>query len=154
MTMKSRLAANDFEQILPKSLDEIFTQNRDLAKLSLATEDQIAELARIIPTTEYVTGEISDWRFIAYEVSLPGRQVVHIHPLGDDCTAGHGCQISSPVVGIDLGSRRVATHSGSIYRLLGERGIGEPTMRQLLHVCAAQWKWGRGPLFGILPVWY
>ena len=54
----------------------------------------------------------------------------------------------------DLASQMVVTHSGSIYRLVGPRGEGEPTLHQLLHLCSAQWQWGRGPIMGVLEVFY
>jgi hypothetical protein len=144
-----------FANRLPKCLDEIFTSNRDKAKLALATEEQIKAFAKIIPNSDHVTGAISDWRIVAYTVTIPGHEgLVHLHPLGNDDTAGIGCKISSPIVGIDLGTRLVVTHSGSLYRLVGPQGEGEPTFHQLLHLCAAQWQWGRGKLFGVFHVFY
>ncbi len=142
------------EQVLPKCLDEIFTRNRDLAKLYLATDEQIAAVSKIIPETDQIRGEISDWRVVAYEVTMPGKEFVHLHPLGDNASRGAGCKITSPIHGIDLSSRLVVTHSGSIYRLVGPRGEGEPPLSHLLHLAAAQWEWGRGDMFGVLHVFY
>ncbi len=152
--METELDVSAIEQALPKDLDSIFTRNRDLAKLYLATDEQIAAVSKIIPETEHIRGEISDWRVVAYEVTMPGKERVHLHPLGDNASRGAGCKITSPIVGIDLASQLVVTHSGSIYRLVGPRGEGEPTLHQLLHVAAAQWEWGRGEMFGVLHVFY
>lgn len=152
--METELDVSAIERALPKDLDSIFTRNRDLAKLYLATDAQIAAVSKIIPETDQIRGEISDWRVIAYEVMMPGKELVHLHPLGDNASRGAGCKITSPIVGIDLASKLVVTHSGSIYRLVGPRGEGEPPLSHLLHVAAAQWEWGRGEMFGVLYVFY
>lgn len=84
--------------------------------------------------------------------SKEGR--LHIHLLGDNARSGVGTKITSAIVGIDLGSRLVVTHSGSIYKLVGDQGEGEPTMHQLLQVCGAMWSWGRGNMLGVTHVGY
>lgn len=145
------------EAAIPHSLDSIITCNRQLARLYLATNDQIAGLSRVIPfvADDDLRGAVSDWRLIAYEATLPGKEPqVFLHLLGDNARSGVGTKITSAIVGIDLGSRQVATHSGSIYRLVGERGDGEPTMHQLLQVCGAFWSWGRGAALGVTHVFY
>jgi hypothetical protein len=149
-----QIDVSPIERVLPKTLDSLFTRNRELARLYLATDAQIAAVSKIIPETDQIRGEISDWRIVVYEVTMPGKEAVHLHPLGDNASRGAGCKITSPIVGIDLASQLVVTHSGSIYRLVGPRGEGEPTLHQLLHVAAAQWEWGRGDLFGVLHVFY
>lgn len=141
----------------PLKLDELITQNRDIARLAIATTEQVATLSRIIPpvSDDDLRGAVSDWRFIAYEVTLPREPVVtHVHLLGDNAAHGTGTKVTSPVVAIDLATRLVVTHSGSIYRLIGEGGNGEPTFHQLLQVCGAFWYWGRGEALGVLHVFY
>lgn len=101
-----------FEKILPQFLDEIFTRNRDKACLAWATVEQIRALTRIIPASDHVIGVIAAGRIVAYRVTLPGKEVVHLHSLGDDDTAGEGGKISLPIVGIALGTRLVVTQSG------------------------------------------
>lgn len=153
--------SDTFDQALnaaiPRCLDSVITRNRDLARLYLATEEQIAALSRIIPPVpkEELRGAVSDWRFITYQVTPPGEEAeVHVHLLGDNHARKAGTKITSAVVGIDLGSRLVATHSGSLYRLVGERGVGEPTLYQLLQLCGAMWSWGRGATLGVTHVFY
>lgn len=141
---------------IPHGLDGVITKNRHLARLYLATDDQIAGLSRIIPpVADNLRGAVSDWRLISYEATLPGKETTrHIHLLGDNARRGVGTKITSAVVGIDLGSRFVVTASGSLYRLIGNQGVGEPTMHQLLQVCGAMWSWGRGNVLGVMHVWY
>ena len=154
--MTEQIGVQKITDALPKNLDSVFTRNRHLAKLSLATDEQIKSVSKIIPMPAdgYLTGEISDWRIIAYDVTIPGKELVHLHPLGNDDTSGAGSKITSPIIGIALASQLVVTRSGSIYRLVGPRGEGEPTLHHLLHLCSAQWQWGRGPIMGVLKVFY
>lgn len=140
------------EQVLPACLEEIITKNRHLARCALSVESEVAALAGEVPSAAEVRGEISDWRFVTYEATAPGHgAVVHVHVLG---FLGELSWMTSPLVGVDLGRRRVATHSGSIYALLGEPGKGEPSAHHLLHVCATFHLWKRGEILGVLPVFY
>lgn len=145
------------EGALPGCLDEIITRNRDIAKLYLASDVQVARLSRIIPVSvaDDLRGAVADWRLIAFEVCLPGQEPhASIHLLGDNARRGVGTKITSALTGIDLGTRLVSTASGSIYRLVGERGLGEPTLLQRLQICGAFWSWGRGAALGVVPIWY
>jgi hypothetical protein len=129
---------SEFEQALhkefpafPKSLDDIIKSHRDLVSVYLATETQLDELAgEIRAAGNSVKDEIEDWRFITVDVAGMGTKVMLL---------GHALRrketwITSKVEGIDLEAGFVRT-ANSIYRLAGARGIGEPPLYHLLHVC-------------------
>lgn len=141
----------------PLCLDTVITRNRHLARLYLATDDEVSRLSRIIlpVADDGLRGAVSEWRLISYESTLPGMErQLHIHLLGDNPWRAVGTKITSAVVGIDFRGGLVATHSGSLYKLIGERGEGEPTLHQLLQVCGAMWSWGRGDVLGVTHVSY
>lgn len=141
---------------VPRKLDEVITLNRDLVRLYLATDEQIAGLGRIIPRVpqEHLRGALSDWRLVAYEFCAPEESPeIHIHLLGNNFFRGIGAKITSPVLAIDLGTKQVVTTSGSIYKLAGDQGEGEPALDQILLLCGALWAWGRGQDLGVFHVY-
>ena len=139
---------------IPRTLDDIIRKRRDSALVRLGSDAEIAALRRTIPATGGVDGAVSDWRFITFTIENAGRRITKTHLLGDNARTGVGTKITSAVVAVDLGSRQVATHSGSIYQLVGPQGRGEPTIHHLLMLCAALWTWGRGEMLGVPHVYY
>lgn len=141
--------ANALAKALPNKLDDIIRQHRDIAHCHVSTADELAQILKTIPDSGYseITGELTDWRLITYRAAPPGATpATHIHLIGDK---GGESWITSPVLSIDLGTQLAITASGSVYRMLGERGQGEPTLQHLLQICAAFWKWGRGATLGV-----
>lgn len=114
----------------PKNLDDIVRANRDLAKLYLTTDAQIAELTRAVADVDHVKDEIGDWRFITLDVGELGTKVM----LLGDAKQRHESWITSTVCAIDFDAMLVVT-ANSVYSLAGERGEGEPPLNHLLHVC-------------------
>lgn len=146
------VSADALAGAVPKTLDDIIRRHRDIAHCHLSTADELEQFVRTIPVTSNadVTGELSNWRFITYRVAPPNASpTTHIHLLGDK---GAESWITSPILSVDLGTRHAVTASGSVYRMVGERGAGEPPLRHLLQVCAAFWKWGRGATLDVLYV--
>lgn len=62
--------------------------------------------------------------------------------------------MTSTLTGVDLNAGSVTTKSGSVYRLFGPAGEGEPGMLHLMHVCAVLHKWGIGAGFGVPAFYY
>lgn len=115
---------------VPKNLDEIIRANRDMASFYLSTDAQIAELNRTIAEVDQVKDEIEDWRFITLDVGELGTKVM----LLGDAQRQRKSWITSTVCTIDFDTKLVVT-ANSVYRLVGERGNGEPPLNHLLHVC-------------------
>lgn len=134
---------------IPRRLDEVIRANRDKLQLRLATNAEIVTLTRVIPLVDELNGEISDWRFVAFECAFHNQRSTHLRALGNNARRGAGVKITSPVVAYDPGARLIATRRGSIYQLAGEAGVGEPTVDQLLLVCGALWHWGVGNGLGV-----
>lgn len=129
---------------IPRRLDDVVRANREKLQLRLATDAEIVTLTRVIPFVDELNGEISDWRFVAFTSAFNNQRTTHLRVLGNNARRGVGVKITSPIVALDPGSGLVATRRGSIYRLVGKGGVGEPTVDQLLLVCAALWHWGVG----------
>lgn len=149
--MEDQLAAA-IDALIPKSLDDIIRANRDRMSLHLANADEIAPLTTTISTNHPAKAEIDDWRLIA--ATLVTGQGEHITPLYQLGNNGRLNWMTSVITGIDLPAGLVTTKSGSIYRLVGEPGEGEPCMQHLLHVCAVLHEWGVGRSFGLPHIFY
>ena len=134
--------------LVPQGLDGVITRNRDAASLRLASAQEIASLERTIGRGRPVKEDLDDWRFITYAV--PGKRLLHVHLLGYN---DQGPRMTSAVTGIDLPGGLVATHSGSVYRLIGEMGKGEPDKFQIMNICAVFHAWGRGEILGVPRFW-
>ena len=140
--------AQQINDLIPKSLDDIIRQNRDQAELCLATDAEIMALHDEIrpgPVKDWM----EDWRFITLHVmSTRDAQVM----LLGHTSIGHA-RITSVVRQIDLDRQLVVTNSGSLYRL-GRPGEGEPPFYHLAMVCAAFHSWGFGRHLGVPHFFY
>lgn len=141
----SKLLQQNIEDLIPKSLDDIFRQNRELAELGLSSLNEIASLEAEIQSGMPVTDIFDEWRFISVRDKLSGR--VKVILLGNAQKRGSE-RITSEVVRIDLRENSVFTRSGSHYGL-GTMGSGEPSMHQLILVCAAFHRSKMGELLGV-----
>ncbi|MHB1491444.1 MAG: hypothetical protein ACYCTH_13275 [Cellulomonas sp.] len=146
----SKLLLQNIEGLIPKSLDDIFRQNRDLAELGLSSLIEIAALEAEIQPGMPVTDVFDDWRFISLRDKLTGR--VQVILLGVAQKRGSE-RITSEVVRIDLRENSIFTRSGSHYGL-GTQGIGEPPMRHLILVCAAFHRSKMAELLGVPHFFY
>lgn len=68
-------------QIIPKNLDEIIREKRDLAKLYLTTENEIAGLTKSIMGVDDVRDQIADWRFVTFDAGSFGSKVCSLGTL-------------------------------------------------------------------------
>lgn len=132
---------------MPKSLDDIIRSRRDRASLRLTTPDEIAALVTHLSSDHPPKGEIADWRLITLLVGA--KPLVFL--VGDN----NGLNwMTSLVTGIDLQSGLLTTKSGSIYKMIGEAGVGEPSLQSLLHICAVFHQWDIGPMYDMPYVFY
>ena len=141
------------EDIIPKSLGEIITKNRDKVSLRLAAVEDFAALAPMVSSIDHqrpVRATINEWRIVCLVVSpeLGGNKLIvsGMHQ-AQNCT-----WCTSAVVSVDFENNLVLT-SNSIYQL-GSKGEGEPDMHILLHICHCLHSWGIGEYLGALPIFY
>lgn len=151
--MNETSVSAQLEALIPKNLDDIIRKNREKCSLHLSSRDDIAALAKIIVAGQQdIKDEIENWRIVCLDVekSVGDRALVLI---GDALRAKQVWN-TSPLVGIDLASRIVLTRSGTLYRLAGPEGAGEPPTEHLLHVCVMLHAWGSGPYLGVPHIFY
>lgn len=132
---------------IPKKLDDIVRNNREVARLALATDQEICDLYG--PVTPALEKEVmDDWRFVSLNlITSDGlASVTLMFLLGFRRSSGNP-RITSDVVRIDLDRGLVITRSGSLYKL-GTKGEGEPPFEGLVMICSAFHDWGFGPAFG------
>ena len=144
------------EAQIPRSLDDIITKNREFASQYSATKKQVAALQKTIPHPgdQLIKKSINDWRLVTLDIKHAGEVARYVRLLGYHDEARGCCTLTSPILGIDLGTGIVVTRSGSFYRLVGPCGQGEPTLFQLLLVCADFHNVGYGRFFGVPHVYY
>lgn len=136
------------EDLIPKSLDDIVRKNRQSCSIHLTADEDLAALTRsIIADESDIKDEIDDWRVVCYHRTpeLGGKAHLLIgHAIRANCNWG-----TSPISAIDLLVGLATTRSGSIYRLRGPRGKGEPPTDHLICLCALLHTWGSGPVVGV-----
>ncbi|TCV81216.1 hypothetical protein [Sulfurirhabdus autotrophica] len=143
--MKEDQLAEKLNDLIPKSLDNIIRQNREMAELRLATDAEISAIEKNIQGQDMVKDAINDWRLISLCVKTLNLSQVLL--LGK--SEQEKCPwITSQVISVDFGRGLVYTKSGSLYKLLN-RGEGEPPSEDLIRICAALHLWGSGPLLGV-----
>lgn len=113
-------------------------------RLRLSRPEELASFERTIPKTDAIDTALSDWRAISFMAHYANHHFERVHLLGDELGQPARGKISSPLRAIDLGTGLAVTRSGSIYRLLGSPGVGEPPVHHLRLISAALWAWGHG----------
>ncbi len=133
------------EQIIPKSLDDIIRSNREKVRLYLSTETELDALKGAVPIQRF-KGEISNWAFITFFLTESGGfPMVYLTGFNK---AENSSWMTSLVTAIH--GEAVATTSGSLYRLIGER----TSTPDLEHICATLNTWGIGPMFDVPPFFF
>ena len=136
-------------ELVPKSLRDIIRTNRMQVELRLAKTSEIDALVGTIDTAGS-KDEIGNWRM----VSLIDKEnhTVQVLLVGDSLSRKHPA-ITSQILCIDFSQGLVLTRSKSVYKL-GARGLGEPPEDDLLCLCAALHRWGRGEALGVPNISY
>lgn len=143
--------AETLNALIPATLDQIITRNRDVCSLYLSSDEDLAELNKTIVAAERdATDEIVEWRVVCLERSPELGRKAHIL-LGDAVRAGVPWT-TSPLVYIDRGSGWAVTASGSMYRLVGKKAPGEPPLLHMLHLCRTLHFWKIGEFLGAFEV--
>lgn len=153
------MAANDeterlidlLQAYLPKRLDDIIRDNREMARLALSTDHEVFERdGRIEPGPEREV--MDDWRFVSLHLATSdGLETVTLMFLLGFKRSNGNPRITSDVVRIDLDRGLVITKNGSLYRL-GSQGQGEPPFPHLVMICSAFHSWGFGLPLGVPPL--
>lgn len=140
--------ARAVEAALPKSLYDIIRQDRERYLLAMAMDEDLALLAGEADGGP-IRDTLDDWRVVLLRDAQHGQAAAFL--VGESQRRG-GRWGTSPILAIDLGRGRARTQN-SIYGL-GRRGIGEPPLKHLLHVCALLHGWGIGDPLGVPHVSY
>lgn len=140
---------NPLNQIIPACLDDIIKNNRDLAKLRLATAKEGKSLQ--IPQKEFIAviegktpkKELYNWYPVCLEIKGVPQIFILSYIKGEE-----GTWNTSPVIYAADDWRSVFTKSGSYYAL-SEPGKGEPPTDMRLVLCHVLWAWGLGSVLGV-----
>jgi len=130
---------------IPKTLDDLIKQHRDVASLHLSTDEEIFDLYAAVTPGTYLD-IIDDWRLISLRLERAVISETLTFLLGIRRSNGN-VRITSDIVKLDLDRGLVVTKSGSLYKL-GTKGEGEPQFEGLVMICSAFHDWGFGPAFG------
>jgi hypothetical protein len=113
---------------------------QEYASLYLSTQTQIKDLAWPVQSRN-VKGEMSDWRFLSLQIDHAEQSGLQILLIGDRGPNGI-VTTTSPVMAVDLDEGLVKTMN-SVYRLrMDARGVGEPSLKQLICLCQTFHSWG------------
>ena len=141
---------NILEQVVPKSLSDIIRKNRDRYELRLSTEQDLAAFAPMVSkmdSARQIRDTINDWRIVCLQAAAGKTQfLTGIAESVDTVWA------TSTIVSVDFENGLVLT-SNSVYRL-GSKGIGEPGLRMLMHICACFRAWGWSEQLGSPQIFY
>lgn len=145
MTNADELTAA-IQALIPKSLDDVIRNNRENARLCLATEQELFELYSSITPGPFKE-IIDDWRFISLHIWNEDREETMTFLLGNR-RSNQNPRITSVIRKVDLDRGLVITNSRSLYRL-GIKGEGEPPIMGLILICQAFRAWGFGRAFDV-----
>jgi hypothetical protein len=120
-----------YEDLATLSLDTLIQRRRDEVSIGLASAEEQAALAGPVDD-DPARDTLDEWRLVAIRSR---RSEVLL--LGEARRAGT-TWITSEVIAVDPGGRRLRTHSGSVYHL-GWPGIGEPPLQHVLLVAWSLW---------------
>lgn len=138
------------EKLIPKSLDDVITKNREKFRLALATEDELAKLESNVPDST-VRYTLTDWQVVMLHATLEdGAKIASPRLVGSVVETGESW-IPSHVISIDTGKSLVKTRN-SFYRVVGPR-VGEEKL-DLLNICIALHQWGLGTYLGVPDFFY
>lgn len=138
--------AEQLQNIIPKSLDDIVRKNRTELQLEYATEQDLAKIQRSIHSDFYRGALRGAFIYKRILTALP-EQALYLVGFMDDrgrSIAWH----TSRLEGFDPATRLVATASGSLY-LIEDFIEGAPDSQLLINICAILHRDGAGSQFGI-----
>lgn len=130
---------------MPHKIDEIITQNRHLAQISMASDDDLESLLKPIQPTESPKDCVQNWSLITFTSLVSGgREVLLVSNKSNGKT-----HVSSGIVAVDFGSKLVITRTGSVYQL-GVKAK-EISQDQIVMICILLNEMGFGEELGVAP---
>jgi hypothetical protein len=132
------------EALMPKSLDDVFRQNRDKASIHLSTDEELAPFLSNILEKANLYATVEDWRLITLKSKT--QEVYRVRLLGRLAHSGESW-FTSVIRLIDFEHGVVQTHNN--FYGLGNKGEGEPPFRDLAILCTSLNRQGLGAYFGI-----
>lgn len=133
--------------LLPFSLDEIITENRDMLQLVYATAEDLDKINSDIPVTNF-KGNLTD-AFI-YKRTYPRLNKQFLCLVGFN--EGHVYH-TSEVISFDVANNVALTRSGSHY-VVENFKTESPDLVLLLHICYMFHRDGCGNYFGVAEIFY
>lgn len=138
------------EQYLPKSLDDIIRDRRNVCSLGLSNTEDFASLppmVSMLDNIKQIRATINDWRIVC--LTLPSGKN---HILTGINETSNNAWATSALKSVDFQNNLVLTEN-SIYRL-GIKGEGEPDLAIRLHICYCLHSWGLGAPLGVPRIFY
>ena len=138
------------EQYLPKSLDDIIRDRRNVCSLRLSNTEDFASLppmVSMLDNIKQIRATINDWRIVC--LTLPSGKN---HILTGINETSNNAWATSALKSVDFQNNLVLTEN-SIYRL-GIKGEGEPDLAIRLHICYCLHSWGLGAPLGVPRIFY
>lgn len=129
----TEITEEEFIEMLPQSLADVFTPNNNVGTLRIATNFDIVNLMDFITPSDQIKDQMQDWSLITLHMIDSGMHQVYL--LGDKSN-GLGPRFTSAIKAIDLERKLISTASGSLYSL-GLPRPGEPSPYQLMLLCIA-----------------
>lgn len=136
------------DALVPKSLDDIIREHRDVAILRFATDDDTTPLLAVV-TYESDAQDITSWSLITLDIRIPEAPLRATMLTGWHST--RGCAwVTSPVLQLDPSTQCMRTRSGTLYHMQG------PSSDQpdVFVICSWLHTTRLGAYLGVLPVFY
>ncbi|NYZ14811.1 hypothetical protein HL658_19870 [Azospirillum sp. RWY-5-1] len=131
--------------LIPRNLADI-VRRPGFGCCRLPTEDEVAALRGDPDDDGRHKATLDRWRIVSLDLRAGGASLHHVL-VGAD---GPVRWATSVIVVLGAGAAR--TRNGSLYRLLGSCGEGEPPEEDLIYLCLMLHKWGIGRTLGV-PEW-
>ena len=129
------------KSMVPSSLDDVIRKNRDKVCAYVSTDEELRVLRGPVPIRR-AKGEISNWNFVSFH--FVEKQDTCVYLVGFNAAESSSWMTSMVMA---VGDGVVATASGSLYLLAGEKGSNDDL--DLPFICATLNAWGLGPHLGI-----
>lgn len=139
------ILGDDDVAMLPQSLADIITQNKHVAEVRIANEQDIESILGTLTPSDRLKDQMQNWSLVTLHFKNTNLQQTYL--LGDKSDA-RGPRITSGVKAFDAERKLISTSSGSLYSL-GIPRVGEPSPSQLVMLCISLRRIGVGHGLGI-----
>jgi hypothetical protein len=139
------------EALIPKSVDDIIRGWRDRGRIHLALTQELMTtlpaMVEVMTNHKSVKDKLNDWFVIA--ITIDGKTNYSLVGTYD---GRERIVMTSGVKSIDFASNFALTRN-SLYAL-GPKAQRDPTMNELLHICATLHSWGIHKSFEVPEIFY